>query len=452
MSRSIGKWFLWSCALAAATLVPAVHAQTVTVLAGQGSSDADGVPATIARIRGYTNHLVAPDGTIYLVEQQKVRKITPNGTISTIVGLGGGYSSGIARDASGNIYIAQSGLSRIVKMYTSGRIETAAGTGVRGYSGDGGSAIAAELTQPSDMTFDASGNLFFVDSQRIRKITPTGIISTVAGGGPLVQGNGRDGDGGPATSAYLHSPTSLAFDSAGNMYIADGGSSTIRKVTPLGIISTYAGTTSRGFAGDGGAALLARFNFPNDLAIDSVDNLYVADTDNYRIRKIDTDGMITTVVGNGSGTTPVEGSLATSTGVNPFRVSLDTSGDLYIGHFESLQSLLVKVDMPAVSSPIVKTEAVEEEIVEAMDGGSISSGVANLLLDSLTPIQEKLAWIVANPSSPDLARVKNETCSMINAFNTQMDHYVRLRRLPARLRDEWKADMLEVKADLGCGN
>lgn len=103
----------------------------------------------------------------------------------------------------------------------------------------------------------------------------------------------------------------------------------------------------------------------------------------------------------------------------------------------------------AVSAPS-GTHAVEEAIVLAMDAGSISSAVANLLLDSLTPIQEKLAWIAANPSSPDLARVKNETCTLINAFNAQMDHYVRLRRLPANLRDQWKADMLEVKADLGC--
>ena len=95
-------------------------------------------------------------------------------------------------------------------------------------------------------------------------------------------------------------------------------------------------------------------------------------------------------------------------------------------------------------------DAVEEEIVEALDADSISSAVAKLLLDSLTPIQAKLAWIAANPSSPDLARIKSETCTLINAFNTQMDHYVRLRRLPANLRDAWKADMLEVKADLGC--
>ena len=96
------------------------------------------------------------------------------------------------------------------------------------------------------------------------------------------------------------------------------------------------------------------------------------------------------------------------------------------------------------------TRAVEEGVVNALDTGSISSAVANLLLDSLTPIQTKLAWIAANPSSPDLARIKKETCSLITQFNTQMDHYVRLRRLPANLRDAWKADMLEVKADLGC--
>ena len=164
MSRSIGKWFLLSCALAAATLVPAVHAQTVTVLAGQGSSDADGVPASTARMKGVSTNVVAPDGTVYFTEQShsnaRVRKIASDGRVSTLAS-GLSYPSGIARDASGNVYVSDSGNGRILKISAAGVISTFAGnTGLNcsGTLGDGGQAINAGFCWNSWMTFDASGN------------------------------------------------------------------------------------------------------------------------------------------------------------------------------------------------------------------------------------------------------------------------------------------------------
>ena len=463
-----------------------VQAQTISILTGQGNSDASGIPASTARMRSVSTNVTAPDGTLYFTEQSgRVRKITPGGVISTIAGpepyvfscaFSGDngpaasarlcYPTGIARDASGNLYIADGGNCRIRRISTVGIITTFAGSASSpwdcGFSGDGGLAVNAKLDWPSWMTFDANGNLYFTDegNNRVRKITTAGVISTVAGSGSWGWGWSQpsySGDGGPATSARLNLPQGLAIDSMGNLYIADRENHRIRKVTPGGIISTIAGSGPTGtnngdFSGDDGPAAVARLNLPQGLGIDRAGNLFVSDTGNYRVRKIDIAGTITTVAGNGTYTSPVEGAVATSTGLSSWSLSVDSEGNLIV---DDDRAMLVKVDMPTVCLPDsdlaeCKATEVEDGIVEALDAGSISSAVSNLLLDSLVPIQAKLAWMAANLSSPELARIKKETCSLINQFNTQMDHYVRLRRLPANLRDAWKADMLEVKVQLGC--
>lgn len=480
-----GRKFASSCMFVGLLLIlNSAQAQTVSVIAGQGSSDASGIPASSARMGYGPVSVLAPDGTLYFTEPYgRVRKITPSGVIWTIAGLDsrGCYFSGdngpavsaglcnpqgIARDASGNLYIGDSGNNRIRKISTSGIITTIAGTGPGlfypgGFSGDGGLAVNAQMNWPTWMTFDASGNLYFSDeiNDRVRKITPAGIISTVVGSAA-----GFGGDGGPAASALLDKPTGLAVDSSGNLYIAELQNHRIRKVTPGGIISTIAGsgpTGSRmvgGFSGDGGPALSARMSNPQGLTIDIAGNLFVADSGNRRVRKIDVSGTITTVVGNGTNSPPVDGAPATGTGISPWSVSADQKGDLYITHSGGRpgDGRLVKVDMPTICLPgndaaECKVNVVEESIVVALDAAAISSAVANLLLDSLTPIQTKLAWIAANQSSPDLARITSQTCSLVNQFNSQMDHYARLRRLPTNLRDAWTADMLEVKVQLVCG-
>jgi sugar lactone lactonase YvrE len=187
-------------------------------------------------------------------------------------------------DAYGNLYIADYYNSRIRKVDTNGIITTVAGDGTNGYSGDGGAASNAWLYCPSGVAVDAYGNLYIADyyNSRIRKVDTNGIITTVAGDGT----NGYSGDGGVATNARVYYPSGVAVDAYGNLYIADSDNSRIRKVDTNGIITTVAGTNGSGYSGDGGAATNARLAYPEGPAMDTSGNLYIADTDNSRIRKV----------------------------------------------------------------------------------------------------------------------------------------------------------------------
>jgi trimeric autotransporter adhesin len=274
-----------------------------------------------------------------------ILKMTPGGTIRNFAGNGTfGYggdggpaisaavyypSGGLAMDSSGSIYIADIGNWRIRKVTPDGIIVTVAGNGNPGYSGDGGLAISAEISWPNGVAVDSSGNLYIADSDNhhIRKVTPDGIISTVAGNGTA----GYSGDGGPAASAALNSPGSVAVDSSGNLYIADYLNNRIRKVTPDGIISTVAGNGIEGFSGDGGSAITAAIYNPWGVAVDSSGNLYIADAGNSRVRKVTPDGIISTIAGNGSPGYSGDGGSATSAEMYyPSSVALDSSGNLYI--------------------------------------------------------------------------------------------------------------------------
>jgi len=227
-------------------------------------------------------------------------------------------------------------------------ITTVAGGGSNGL-GDGGPATSAQLNFPRAIAFDSNDNLYIADqmNHRIRKVDTSGNISTVAGSGAADYGLGDfSGDGGAATSAKLNNPLGVAFDSRGNLYIADSYNQRIRKVDTFGKISTIAGSASiisdcgwedgrcaklrGGFSGDGGQAVNAELNIPHHIAIDIWDNLYIADWANVRIRKVDTSGKIYTVAGGGSGGLG-DGDLATSAEFNyPRSVAVDNSGNFYI--------------------------------------------------------------------------------------------------------------------------
>jgi trimeric autotransporter adhesin len=320
----------------------------ITTVAGNGlpGFSGDGGAATSAQLNRPSGVAVDGAGNLYIADaiNDDVRKVSPAGTITTIPGDGmlgfsgdGGPATnaqlsspqGVAVDGAGNVYIADLGNDRIRKVSPAGIISTVAGNGVLGYSGDGGPAIAAQLWSPEGVAVDGASSLYIADfgSNRVREVSPAGIITTVAGNGTY----SYSGDGGPATSAQLYSPGGVAVDGAGNLYIADTSNNRIRRVSPAGIITTVAGNGTTGFSGDGGPATSAQLNEPAGLAVDGAGNLYIADTDNFRIRKVSTAGIITTIAGNGKPGYTGDGGPAASTGLSyPAGVALDGAGNLYI--------------------------------------------------------------------------------------------------------------------------
>ncbi|EDN72014.1 NHL repeat protein [Beggiatoa sp. SS] len=207
---------------------------------------------------------------------------------------------GMGIDSAGNLYIADTENHRIRKIDSSGNISTVAGDGNRGYSGDGAAAVSAKLNNPMWVSLDSAGNLYIADTGNnvVRKLDiASGNISTVAGDSSV----GVAGDGGPATAAQLSYPTGIDIDTAGNLYIADSSNHRIRKVDTTGNITTIAGDGTPGFAGDGKIATAAQLNAPTQVMVDSTGQVYIADTSNHRIRKVSTDNIITTMAGDGNG-------------------------------------------------------------------------------------------------------------------------------------------------------
>ncbi|MEW5974450.1 MAG: putative Ig domain-containing protein [Acidobacteriota bacterium] len=236
---------------------------------------------------------------------------------------------GVAWDLAGNIFVSDFEQARILKLAPTGEVTAAAGTGTAGFSGDGGPAAQARVDRPAGLVFDAAGNLYFADmgNQRVRRVSVIGTVSTVAGTGR----QGSRGDGGVAAAAELSNPWGLAFDHQGNLYIADSGNHRVRKVTPAGIISTVAGTGTAGFSGDGGPAVAAQLSGPLGVAADRLGNLYIADSDNHRIRRVSPSGSIVTIAGNGRTEFSGDGGPATAASLQyPFGVTVDSTGRVFV--------------------------------------------------------------------------------------------------------------------------
>jgi len=250
-------------------------------------------------------------------------------TITTLDNFGGSTNpTGVTVDSSGNVYVSDITTAEVYKVTPGGAMSVYAGTGTAGFSGDGGAATSAQLNSPRSMAFDASGNLYIADSgnNRIRKITPGGTISTYAGTGTA----SFSGDGGAATSATLNSPVGMSIDTSGNLYVADTSNHRIRKITSGGTISTIAGTGTSGFSGDGGAATSANLASPYDAVADGSGTVYISDTGNNRIRKV-TAGTITTVVGGGANSACTYTGTGTTTSLNTVkRLAWDTANSRLI--------------------------------------------------------------------------------------------------------------------------
>ena len=332
-----------------------LNAQIITTIAGNGTVGykGDGGNAVSAEFNRPVSTRFDRVGNIYVADwvNNVIRKIDMDGIITTVAGNGygaglpgvGGYAgdggpataaelfgpSDVAFDIAGNMFIADNDNALIRKVTTSGIISRFAGIGTFGYNGDGIPATSAQLNYPCGLVFDKAGNLYFSDAgnRRVRKIDHSGIIITVAGNGI----SGNSGDNGPATAAQFQVPCMLAISPSGDLYIPDWRSNSIRKVNSLGIITTVAGNGAASDTGDGGPAIAASIYGCQAVAFDSMGNYYISSLPSCYIRKVNTSGIISTVVGTGTCGFYGEGGSATAAQIQTDVVcSLHVFGNLFI--------------------------------------------------------------------------------------------------------------------------
>jgi len=359
-------------ALVAAVLFPSPADTPVGIIqtvAGNGTSafSGDNGAAASASLSEPFGVAVDASGNLYIADtsNHRIRKVDSFGTITTVAGNGTeGFSGdgaaatsatlntpiGMAVDTSGVLYVADSFNNRIRKIDAAGVITTVAGNGDARFSGDHAAATRASLSAPFGVAVDKAGNLFIADTSnhRVRKVDTLGTITTVAGNGVQT----FSGDSGAATRASLNFPTGVAVDRGGNLFITDQSNHRIRKLSTAGVIITVAGDGSNRFSGDNVAATRASLNLPIGTAVDAADNLYIADTSNHRIRKVSPDGMVTTVAGKGVGGFSGDGSAATRAALNlPGGVAVDGAGNLYIA--DTFNNRIRKLN----TAPVIHTEA-----------------------------------------------------------------------------------------------
>lgn len=361
----------------------------ITTVAGKGKAgfSGDGGPATNASLNGINGLAIDACGNLFITDNNRIRKIDTNGIITTVAGGGNGTGNaatnaslspgGVEVDASGNLFIADTGNNRICKVNTNGIIATIAGGGSHN-PGDGGAATNATLNTPYDLAVDAAGSLFIADSYnyRIRQVDTNGIITTVAGKNNF----GFSGDGGPATNATFSIVPRVAVDAMGNIFVVDQINNRIRKVATNGIVTTVAGGGVNN-PGDGGAATNATLAWPDGIAFDALGNMFIGDNQNHRVRKVDTNGIITTVAGNGSAGYSGDGGQATSAQLAyPVCVAFDSTGSLYV--VDNINECIRKVVFTGLPTLTINNATTNDagnySVVITDASGSVTSSVASL--------------------------------------------------------------------------
>lgn len=349
------------------TLTIYINAQIITTVAGTGTVGytGDGGQAINAKLNTPNQLAFDAAGNLFIAEDYNniVRKVSTTGVISTVAGTGiSGFSgdgglainatlnrvNGIAVDAAGNLFICDADNFRIRKVNTAGIISTIAGIGVDGHTGDGGLATTAEIGYASNIQVDAIGNVYIAaqaNSFSVRKINTSGIISTIAGTGV----NGNSGDGGQANLAQLNAVSAICFDGNGNLYLSSFGGFRIKKVSTSGIITTIAGTGGFGSNGDGGLATAAQVLYPYGLVVDATGNLFFCESANNKIRRVDAvSGIITTFAGVGGfsgGYAGDGGNAFSATFNNPSAITIDAAGNFFIGDYAN--NVVRKITMSA---------------------------------------------------------------------------------------------------------
>ena len=395
---------------------------SMSTVAGSGVTafGGDGGQATAAWLRSPNGVAVDSAGNLYIADAGnfRIRKVNTAGIISTVAGNGtllfsgdGGPATnaglnlmsthiGLAVDSAGNLYFSDSGNNRIRKVDAGGTITTVAGNGQLVFSGDGGPATNASIWRPGGVAVDSAGNLYIADvlHARVRKVDTAGIITTVAGSGAL----GFSGDGGPATSAAFNAPAAVAVDGAGNLYIADQTAQRVRKVNTAGIITTVAGNGVPGFSGDGGPATSAQFLGVMGIAADSAGNVYIVDSNNNRIRKVDASGVVTTVAGRGVSGFSGDGGSATNASVSlPGDVAVDASGNLYIA--DTGNDRIRKV-CAACAAPTLSASPSSLSFVHTIGGTAAIPPPQSVSLSSVGAAlsfraSSSVSWLVVSPST-----------------------------------------------------
>jgi trimeric autotransporter adhesin len=362
----MGKYILYSLIV---FLSINCQAQIITTIAGTGikGHTPEGIPATAAELFSPSGVAVGNNGHIYMSDQNAtcIWDINPAGIINILAGTWGvtGYSgdggpatnakiywpTGLAVDRIGNVFIADQFNDAIRKVDTSGIITTIAGGNGAGYGGDNGPATAALFWHPNDVGVDTFGNVYVADRDNhvIRKINTAGLITTVSGNNIV----GYGGDGGPATDAKMNFPSGLCVDKIGNIFVADLYNSRVRKIDTEGIITTIAGIGTKAFSGDGGPATAAEINDVSAICIDTSGTIYFTDYANYRIRKVTKAGIISSIAGNGSFGYTGDNILATTSSISYAEgVAVDNAGNVYIADYANSRLRKVTPDRSALNT------------------------------------------------------------------------------------------------------